>query len=256
MKTWLAVITVLILSNSLNAMNLLPDLYTEQAFLARENVVQQTTRLRLFETSQERVRPYLTAGSELMTAGSGSSSLDTGGSYAYAGGGVRLGRGAFQWLNEVRVRGFYKSRPNTRETFDVRSLIVLAHLLEAPLLSGSAFAFLFEPYFELLYTSADLNNVISAGYIRTGVRYRLDKSVAMDLFLEPYATFDRVHHFYNNRADIKPTFRLQLNSGTIGGSLLISYLWNSYFDRGDLDVNPYRLRNEGVRVLAVVGATF
>ncbi len=240
-------------------MSVMPELYTEQAYMARESVASQSTRFRLFESSQERLRPYLTAGSEMMTSGLGNTALDAGGSYAYGGVGIRLGRGPFQWLNEVRARAFYVNRPhplNTQENFDVRSLIVLAHMLEAPLAGGSQFAFLFEPYFELLYTSADFSNVISSGYLRTGVRYRLDKAVNLDFFLEPYATFDRVRHFYNNRADIKPTLRLQANSGAVSGSLLVSYLWNKYFDRGDFDANPYRLRNEGVRILAVVGATF
>lgn len=259
MKTWLGLLTVLILSNSAIGMNLLPELYTEQAFLARESVVQQTTRLRLFESTLERFRPYVTAGSEMMSGGPNATTLDIGGSYAYGGIGLRIGRPNFQWFNELRGRAFYTYRPsalNSQEALDYRSLIVLSHQVVAPLASGSDFSFLFEPYMEILYTSGDFNNVISAGYARTGVRYRLNPQMVLDAYVEPYAVFDRVRHFYNNRADIKPTLRFMVNSSTVGGALMVSYLWNKYFDRGDFDPNPYRYKNEGMRVLAVLGATF
>ncbi len=259
MKTWLGLLSVLLLTNSANGMNLLPELYTEQAFLARESVVQQTTRVRVFETTGEQFRPYFSAGSELMSGGASATTLDIGGSYGYGGVGLRFRRSNFQWFNEVRARGFYTYKPNSlnrQELVDVRSLIVLAHLLEVPLAEGSQFSFLLEPYFELLYTSADFHNVISAGYVRTGMRYRFSRNIALDMFAEPYATFDRVHHFFNNRSDIKPTIRLTINSDSISGSLLVSYLWNHYFDVGNFEPNPYVNKNEGMRILAVLGAVF
>jgi hypothetical protein len=263
MKLWFVISLSLFLSNSLMAMSFQPDLYTEQAYLGRESVIQQTTRLRLYENSSTatgaRVLPYVTAGSELIMSGIAQNPLDSGGSYAFGGVGFRLSRGPMAWFNEVRGRGFYKFAPNpknTHESFDVRSLIVLTHLTEAPLATDSAFRLVFEPYMEILFTSADFNNVISAGWIRTGLRYRLDKGVALDLLAEPYVTFDRVHHFFNNRADIKPTLRFQVNAPNLSGSLLVSYLWNTYFARGDFENNPYKNRNEGLRVLAVFGAVF
>ncbi len=240
-------------------MSFQPDLYTEQAFLGRESVVQQSTRLRLYENSGTVFLPYGLVGSELMMSGLTADPLDAGGSYAYGGAGFRIQRGPFNWFNEARGRAFYKNAPNpqnTQETLDVRSIIVLNHIVEKPLATGSSFSFVFEPYMEILYTSADFNNVISAGWLRTGLRYRADKSVALDLLAEPFATFDRVRHFFNNRAELKPTVRLLVNGPNFSGSLLVSYLWNTYFERGDFDNNPYKNRGQGMRVLAVFGAIF
>ncbi len=260
MKLWMGIGVGVLISNSLMAMSFQPDLYTEQAFLGRESVVQQSTRLRVYENTRTvGPHPYGLAGSELMMSGLTSDPLDPGGSYAYGGAGLRFFRGPFNWFNEVRGRAFYKKSPNvknTQEAIDLRSLIVLNSFSETPLTENSDFRFIFEPYLEILYTSADFNNVISNGYLRTGVRYRIDQGVALDLLAEPYASFDRVRHFYNNRAELKPTVRFQVNGPGLSGSLLVSYLWNSYFDRGDFDNNPYQNRNQGMRVLAVFGAIF
>ena len=259
MKLWLGIWVGFLLSNSLMAMSFQPDLYTEQAFLGRESVVQQSTRLRVYENSGSGAHPYGLFGSELMMSGLTDNPLDPGGSYAYGGAGFRFFRGPFNWFNEVRGRAFYKSAPNvknTQELIDIRSLIVLNHFLEVPLAESSDLRFIFEPYLEMLYTSADFNNVIGSGYVRTGLRYHIDKGVALDLLAEPFATFDRVRHFFNNRTELKPTVRFQVNGPGLSGSLLVSYLWNSYFDRGDFEVNPYKNRNQGMRVLAVFGAIF
>lgn len=233
------------------------DFYSEQAYLSRENVIVNQVRVRGLTDSTAALVPYLQVGSELMTAGAGTDTLDPGASYAYAGPGARWTLGKVALFGELRARKFYTDRPspqNLQHVLDARAVLVYGDYIDKRLGGAGSPASLFtEVYTEGVYTSADFNNLIFAGFARSGIRLQTTSSTTLDFFLEPFVTLDRVGHYYNNRADLKPSVRFLYFAGGFDLGLIGSYVMNTYFSRGTFDPNPYAGKPDGMRVLAVFG---
>jgi hypothetical protein len=77
-----------------------------------------------------------------------------------------------------------------------------------------------EVYAEGVLSSADQWNVIGTAFARGGIRWLLAASTYFDFFAEPFVTLDRVGHFFNNRAALRPGVRLGTQLGTVSLAVL------------------------------------
>lgn len=242
-------------AHSAGAIGFHQNLYSEHAFLNREELVTSSIRVRGEAEVWNGVSPYFQLGSELSTLSAHYGAVDIF-SHLYAAPGLKFQYGQVALFNEMRVRGYYKPQIKNRSIVDVRSLFVYGDFFIFPIVPTS-FVFRFaEPYSETLFTSIDRNNVVNASYIRLGLRAVWAPRTFTDLFVEPYVTLDSVRHYYNNRADLKLSFRFIHQMTPLQISLISSVLYNTYFDRGDLERNPYQDKSTGVRFLLVIGGDF
>lgn len=234
------------------------ELYTENVYLGREKAVQSSLRVRAQGELAKDLLPFLQVGNELLTGSLSDLAFDALGSFAYAGPGIRFNLAPLSFIQELRFRQFYRSRAATpqysQQLMDVRSLVVFGLWRETSLSETLGLSLFAEPYAEGVYTSADLDNLIFAGYVRLGGRWKAFDKASLDVFVEPFVTLDRVRHFFNNRADVKPSVRFKYGSNDLNVSLTASYLFNHYFARGNFENNPFREINSGFRFLAVLGA--
>ena len=228
------------------------ELYTEQAYLAREARYQGNLRVRQDLAVTQFLYPYLQAGGELITA-LDNTTQPAGGSHVFAGPGVRLRYEFASLYVEPRVRQSLTSGPNNT-SLDFRSLVVLGKLWVTPV--APPLSTLVEAYSETLLTSYDKWNVIEAAYLRGGFRYGLGSATFADLFLEPFVTLDRHGYHYNNRADLKLSARFETLVEGLKLSLTGSLLANTYLNGRITGGNPYADRTMGFRLLAVVGGVW
>ncbi len=231
-------------------------LYAEQAYLGRENVMSNSLRVRTGKQITDDLTPYAQGGSELLTSGLDGTTLDPGGSFAYLGSGMRWSLGKVSQYGELRARTFYSpSAATDQRPLDLRGLAVFGDFYQTKP-SGLWSGFV-EPYSELVYTSGDIDNVILSGFVRGGARLSANQGLMLRFF--PRALCERwirVRHYYNNRADIKPSVRFMVSSSSLNVSVTASYLFNTYFAFGNYEANPYQGRASGPRVLAVVSGQF
>lgn len=231
----------------------LVDLYSENAWSLREDQAVSSLRLRT-ERPDVLFLPFLTAGTELYTAGLGDYHLDPL-SYFYGGGGLRLGNGPLSLRSELRFRKRFNESPFTAfSTIDWRTTLVAGDVRVRELARN--IALFIEPYSETVLTSADAFNVIETAYVRGGLRYRLLPYTELDLLVEPWASVDTQRHFYYNAANLKTGLRLQRGLGLFNLQLFATYVWQTYFARGDAELNPLAQRSEGFRALLVLGGYF
>lgn len=236
------------------------EVYTENVYLGRENAVQSSLRVRAHgELGVPNLLPFLQVGNEFLTGSLKDIAVDALGSYAYAGPGLRYNLAPFAFIQELRFRQFYRTRPPdpiySQQLVDVRSLVVFGMWKEVPVQDELKISLFAEPYAEGVFTTADRDNIVLAAYVRLGSRWRAFDKASVDVFVEPFVTLDRVRHFFNNRADVKPSLRFRYGSPDLNVSLTASYLFNRYFARGDFENNPFKDINSGFRFLAVLGAT-
>ena len=226
------------------------ELYSEQTYLSQQETLTSHLRLRAESSVTEVLTPYLQLGNELSSKVTDPFNFDSA-SYVHVGPGLHVKLGKFSLYGEARVRKFYQdsSRPN----LDIRSLIVFGDFIEW--VDSKDWSRFVELYSETVYTSADSHNVIHSSFARTGLRRRLSLNTSLDFFFEPFVTLDRVKHYYNNRADLKVSARVNHRISAINVSLVGSYLQNFYFSRGDQSNNPYGATASGARVLLVVGGS-
>jgi hypothetical protein len=234
------------------------SLYSENSYLSRESAAISSVRVRASRKLSEVFSPYLQVGNELAYTGAGIASVESSSSFAYAAPGISATLGRVTLYGEVRFRQFYQQLDLPAEgqgPIDARALAVygnyFAHRI-SPVLSTDLFA---EIYAEGVFTSADLNNVIVTGIGRFGVRTSPFANAFVDLFLETFATIDRLGHYYYNHADLRPTLRVQYASAAFSVGLSASYMLSYFYPFANFETNPYRDQPASTRVLLVVGGT-
>lgn len=227
------------------------ELYSEETYLSHQRIFSSSLRFRAGPNLTDFFSPYLLLGNEVSSNSSRPFRLDNA-SYAYLGPGLRLRHDNLSLSTEGRFRRFYDNSPIVQAPFDLRLIAVYNDFWSSPLSHQQGLFQFAELYSEAVFSSADQNNVISASFLRAGLRKAL-ASVQCDLFLEPFITVDRLGHFYNNRADLKLSGRLIYRLSSLDFSLTASYVANRYFSFGDYEPNPYLHNNSGMRILFVVG---
>ncbi len=224
------------------------EFYAEQTFQSRQQLFSTSLRARRSFLETQTLAPVLSVGAELQNYLE-SVHAGPGDSYVYASPGLKASFGSLFLLTEARARLFADSNA-ADPAGDWRTLLVFARGYESPLSRG--LLFFNEIYSEALLSSADGWNTTASGFARLGIRHRFGSTFA-DVFMEPFAAVDRVRHYYNNRADLKLTVRVQRETEGLTIGLQASCVANTYFTRGDFEPNPFSKRSVGCRVLGVIG---
>jgi hypothetical protein len=217
-----------------------------------------TLRMRVGQALTPALMPYLQVGQELTTIEGKVATLDGASSFAYVGPGISFSFGKFTLYGEGRFRQYYSHvDPNAPGLgpIDGRGLLVYGDFFSSPVFHSTAFDWFAELYSETVFSSADSANIINTDFARAGIRWKATPHLDLDLFVEPFVTVDRIHHYYYTRTDFKPSLRLQYVSAHFTLGLSGSYMWNHYFARGDYEPNPFLHVPAGVRGLLVVGAS-
>jgi len=227
-------------------------LYSEQSFNGRKNILSSHLFLRTELPLNTYVHPYLQLGSEAQSFAPTPINFEPG-SFVYLSPGIRLSlTRAISIHLQPRIRHFFQS--SDLPTLDARALLILNYFSKSPISSKEIATFL-ELYSETVFTSADSNNLIQASFLRYGLRLPASKSLWFDLFVEPFATIDRLGHYYNNRADLKLSLRTQVTPGSLTIGLTTSILYNTYFATDSLETNPFRYKDFGGQALLTIGGT-
>jgi hypothetical protein len=233
------------------------DLYSEHTFDGREEMAASSLRLRNEFQVPSPVLPYLAGGEEIQTPGFGAYYLDPGSSYVYGAPGLYVPIvGALSFRSELRVRKYLSDVDQGQlpyNVLDFRSMLVWGALFEQPTQLPLGPRLFEEMYSEAVFSSTDYNNLISASYFRTGLRFSVTKSTLLDVLVEPFLTLDRIGHYYNNRAELRGGFRVVQSLGPVALSLTGYYAGNQYFSYAKFDNNPYQGHDSGFRALLVVG---
>lgn len=225
------------------------DFYAEQSYQSRLQQSATSLRQRNEFLQVGRISAYATIGAELQNFDQAKFSGPAD-SYLYATPGIKSAWGNLSLFVEPRLR-YYPDPKSQDRTIDLRTLVVYGTQIEGP--AWGSFVAFGEFYGESLLTSADRWNLIGNAFVRAGIRYKLAAQTFADLFVEPFLALDTVRHYYNNRSDIKLTFRLQGNFSGLQLGLQTSFVKNTYFSRGNFEPNPFQQNNVGIRVLGVVG---
>jgi hypothetical protein len=234
------------------------DLYSESTYLSREDVLANSTRLRVEVARWSMGAPYLIGGDEAFNHSArlgDRGTLDTS-SYTYVAPGLRLEWKPAQLFLESRFRKYGGPEASALQpalpTRDQRALLVLGLWRERDVLALRRSRVFGELYSETLYTSADANNVIHTTFLRPGLRYEPVERLYLDAFAKPFVSFDRGMHPYNNRAELEGGLRVVRLVGWLSVSLSGSYLVNRYFDYA-ATTEAVPNRHSGYRLLAVIG---
>jgi len=235
------------------------QLYSESSSLGREQSISNQTRLRYVLSQNEfPIKPVLQVGHDLIGYWGKAQPLDPNASYAYLSPGLQFRYGRFQLNVENRFRAFYPQNwglyARNTGTYDFRTVAVLGDFQQTSL--GLGFSAFVESYADAVLTSADQWNLIATSFVRLGTRYAVLNSLLVDAYLEPFISWDRLGHFYYNRADIKPSLRVQWLTQGVSVSVIGSWLWNTYISRAANERNPYQDIPSGFRLLLVVGGEF
>jgi hypothetical protein len=234
------------------------SLYSENSYLSRESAAISQVRIRTSAKLSTLFEPYLQVGQELAYTGGAVASVESASSFVYGAPGISAEVGRVKFFSELRFRKYYQQIDLPSEgqgPIDFRILAVYGDYFAkriSPTLSTDLFS---EIYSEGVFTSADLNNVVVAGFGRFGVRISPLPKSYVDLFLETFATVDRLGHFYYNHADLRPTLRLQYASDVFSVGLSVSYIATYFFPFANFDPNPYAGQPSSSRVMLVVGGT-
>lgn len=211
------------------------EIYTEQGYLSQDDSLISSLRVRELMPLGLNVKPFLQLGSE-------------GTSFFYFGPGVSWGFSHITTLLEWRERAFYKivsDEPNR----DLRaSLIYNQQWFYQFAKSWSTYQ---EIYTEAVLTSAEDNNALVSGWLRSGIRQSRLSPVVIDLFLEPFASTDTLGRVYNRRVELRPSVRALYSLSKLYFGITGSYVIPI---SGKMDSQGQWIdRGAGLRVLAILG---
>jgi hypothetical protein len=257
-KLFLAFLFWILTTATVEASNFSASFYSENSYLSRESAEISQIRARASDKISDVFSPYLQVGNELAFTGGTIGTVESSYSFAYAAPGLNISLGPVQFFGECRFRQFYNGADPSAEgqgPIDVRGVLVYGNYFGtriSPVLSTDLFG---EIYSEAVFTSADDSNLVVTGIGRWGGRISPFKDTSADLFVEVFATIDRLGHYYYNHADLRPTFRLQYVTPAFSVGLSVSYMLTYYYPLATFEPNPYINMPAGIRTLLVVGGS-
>lgn len=224
----------LLFLNDTRANALQTELYSEQGYLLQDETPISSLRVRELIPLGLGFRPFLQLGSE-------------GTSFFYYGPGVSWGFKGLRTVLEWRERGYYQ--PSSSAVRDLRASIIFNQQWLSELFKHwSSYQ---ELYSEGVLSSAEGNNTIFSGWVRSGIRQTQWSPLVFDLFLEPFGSGDTLGRKDNRRIELRPSVRAQYQFSRfylgLSGAYVIPIYGKTQIDGSWLD------RKSGIRVLAVLG---
>lgn len=219
----------------------------EESYEPLGALVRTSMRARLEKELTPFVSPYLAAGNESAAPYQYPLQLNTE-AYLFAAPGVRLRLGDFSLLAETRFRKYhidnYEGAP-PRAMVDVQGLLIYENYWDHRLAETGGLSLFGAVYSETNFTSADNSNVIHTTLVRAGPEISFVKGGYLAAFVEPNFVVDRLHHYYNNRAELRFSGRVRYKADPFELNLTVSYLFNHYFKMKYLEEYPPPDRNQG-----------
>ncbi len=242
-----SVLLALLLSVSARA-TLKGNLSLEESYEPLGALVRTSLRARMEQAITPFVSPYLAAGNESASPYQYPLQLNSE-AYLFAAPGVKLSLGNFSLLAETRFRKFhmenYEGAP-PRALVDVQGLLIYDNYWDHRLSETSGLSLFGAVYSETNFTSADNANLLHTTLVRAGPEIVFVKGGHLAAFVEPNFVVDRLHHYYNNRAELRFSGRVRYNAEPFVLNLTVSYLFNHYFKMKYLEEYPPPDRNQGV----------
>ncbi len=236
------------------------DVYSESVYTGDRSLFSTSTRARLDTKMGANFSPFLVLGEETQSLANTAFDFDSS-SHGYGGGGVRFLLGNLTLSTEARYRLYLRPRPELAKyqpTVDFRGLVTYGTQFEFnPLFdlnSGLGVIPFIELYMECVFTSADSNNLIGAGFARLGLRHPFNNNLHLDLFWEPFLNFDTIGHFYDNHVDSRLTLRVQQGVGPITFGLSLSHAVTRYLGSDATMRGAPASLTTGLRGMFVMGA--
>ncbi len=219
----------------------------EESYEPLGSLVRTSMRAKVEREIGSGFSPYLLAGSE----GAGPERYPlrlNSDAYLFAAPGMRFNFGNFTITAEARFRKYYMLDPGAESPslVDVQSLLVYEDYWDRSLAESAGLNLFAAFYSETNFTSADSGNLIHTTLLRAGPELRLMQGAYFSLYVEPNFVVDRVHHYYNNRAELRLGSRLRYNEGPWDLNLTVCYLFNQYFKMKYAEDYPPPDRNQGI----------
>ncbi|NBX76991.1 MAG: hypothetical protein EBQ92_10590 [Proteobacteria bacterium] len=208
------------------------EFFSEGAYLSNTETLSNSVFARAFTKLTNRVHPFLQMGTEQIAAEQTTADL-------YFSPGIKFN------ADLVKIYGEHRLHQRTQEnatSHEWRVLFVIGRTVEIPTPLGTEISAFWEPYSELLLSTADENQVLFQGLSRLGIKYQLGRETSTDLFIEPFLSLLQNSVGDENHFQIRPSVRAR-----------------TCFDGVCLGISAARMlptgtdRDQGFRFLATLG---
>lgn len=208
------------------------EFYSEGAYWSGTSAVSNSIFARAFADLNKALQPFLQMGAEQNFG-----DQENGNFYLSPG---------IHWRKDfLKVYGEHRFHQNNNENLtshEWRALLMLGNTLDFPLRFSAAFIPFWEPYFELLLSSNENNNILFQALSRLGLRYQISSRTSTDFFVEPYLSYLQNKLGDSDQFQVRPSLRAR----TCFGSFCMSFSAARLVPVGnDID--------QGFRFLATLG---
>jgi hypothetical protein len=173
------------------------EFFSEGAYLSNSATLTNSVFARAFAKVTTSIHPFVQLGTEQTVAEQTTADL-------YFAPGVKLNADLLKIYGEHRLHQRTADNSNLHEW---RVLFVVGKTLEFPTPIHSSVSAFWEPYSELLLSTAHENQVLFQGFSRVGIKYQVGAKTFTDLFVEPYLSFLQNTSGDSNSFQIRPSVR-------------------------------------------------
>jgi hypothetical protein len=173
------------------------EFFSEGAYLSNSATLTNSVFARAFAKVTSSIHPFFQLGTEQTVAEQTTADL-------YFAPGVKVNADFLKIYGEHRVHQRNVENSNFHEW---RVLFVVGKTLEFPTAIHSSVSGFWEPYSELLLSTADDNQVLFQGFSRIGIKYQVGAKTSTDLFVEPFLAVFQNSSGDSNSFQIRPSIR-------------------------------------------------
>lgn len=173
------------------------EFFSEGAYWSNSATLSNSVFGRAFAKVTQAIQPFLQMGTEQTVAEQTSADL-------YFSPGIKVSSDLLKIYGEHRV---HQKNVESSVVHEWRVLFVVGKTLELPTAVGSDVIAFWEPYSELLLSTADDNQFNFQGFSRVGLKYQFTPQTSTDLFIEPFVSVLQNTAGDTNSFQIRPSLR-------------------------------------------------
>jgi hypothetical protein len=251
---WITLLISLPATATVEFKTLSTQIYSEAAYLDKEDVLVNSSRLTTQFKTNEKFSILGEAGDEYAVDNKTKDPYLY--SHIFVGLGWRFNLGSQSYFQMTyRKKRHPEVKDQTQEIYsssDLRMLAVSSGTLFSHSVAKETRSF-GEYYGEGVFTQSETKNAIAAAYLRSGLEKKLANPLALRVFAEAFVNKDSYGYYYNNKSDIKITTALNLYHAPFGATLNYSRI-AYWYDAAKYDEKtPYPIKGYSNRILLTVG---